>query len=47
MFKRPEDMTEDEARIDELLSKRDITPEERKERDALIAKQLKEAVDKL
>lgn len=30
-------------RIDVLLSKRDVTPEERKERDGLIARQLREA----
>ena len=35
------------ARLESLLNKRDITPEERKERDALIAKQLREASDKL
>ena len=40
-------MTEAEARIEELLNKRDITPEERKERDTLIAQQLHNASDKV
>lgn len=42
-----EERSEDDARIEELLNKRDLAPEERKERDSLIAKQLREAVDKL
>ena len=39
--------TSDEARIEELLNKRDITAEERKERDTLIAQQLNRASDAL
>jgi DNA-binding protein H-NS len=36
-----------EARLEELLNKRDITDEERKERDALITRQITEAKNKL